>query len=203
MSLLLLLREPSNPFPDVTPPEPPTGVAALFPVLWSVPLAFALPDPVGPETVTATMRKNGAVVATGVAGSPYVFAGVADGDQLSVRAVDNSGHESADVTVVFDSTEVEDVTAQAIIDAVLAGIAAAHGNGSYERNTEPLDAAAVRGAVGLAEPDLDDQLAALPAASAAAVLAAAEADPIAAHTKKINNVTLQGNGTSGNPMRPA
>lgn len=47
--------------------------------------------------------------------------------------------------------------------AIQAGISSDHGSGNYVRNTEPLDAAGTRTAVGLASANLDTQLAAIQA----------------------------------------
>lgn len=89
--LLLLLQSPAS----GSAPAAPTGVVADDPVLFSVPLEFTLPG-----GATAVMRLNGTIVATNVTSSPYTFAGVADGDTLSVRSA-SAGGESADVSVTF------------------------------------------------------------------------------------------------------
>jgi hypothetical protein len=61
-----------------------------------------------------------------------------------------------------------------------------------------LTAAQTRAAIGLASANLDDQLNALPTAAenAAEVISAAAADPIAANVKEVNDVALQGNGST-------
>lgn len=94
---------------------------------------------------------------------------------------------------------------------------------ALEQVPTTLDAAAVRAAVGLASANLDTQLADLPtnaelatsqaaaddetiaaiALVPAAVLAAAQADPIHANIEEVNNVQLQGAGTVSNQWRPA
>ncbi|AMV24590.1 hypothetical protein VT84_09355 [Gemmata sp. SH-PL17] len=86
-------------------PAAPTGVHVGTRTVSGVPLYFVLPDPVpgGGSVITATLTRNGDVVATGVADSPYYFLPAAYGDVFGVRAVDEFGSESAEVTVVYQS----------------------------------------------------------------------------------------------------
>ena len=56
-------------------------------------------------------------------------------------------------------------SSRATTAAVAAAVTADHGAGSYIRNTEPLDAAGVRAAVGLGAANLDTQIADLPTAA--------------------------------------
>ena len=87
---------------DTISPDAPTSVSAGAPTSYAVPLSFILPSVFGTgEVVTATLRKNSTVVATGVSSSPYTFTGVVDGDVLKVRSRDAAGNESADVSVTF------------------------------------------------------------------------------------------------------
>jgi hypothetical protein len=118
-----------------------------------------------------------------------------------------------------------------LVADTITAIGVAFGVGSYLRNTEPLDAAGVRTAVGLGSANLDTQLDALPtnaelatalaaaddatllaianlsiptvSAIAAGILAAAGVAPIAADVKKINATTVDGVGSSGDPWGPA
>ena len=88
MSLLLLFNQSA-----ISPPDPPTGVDDSL-SSYDVALTFTLPP-----GATATLRRNGTIVATNVVSSSYTFTGVSDDDILSVRSV-NAGGESADVSVV-------------------------------------------------------------------------------------------------------
>lgn len=62
-----------------------------------------------------------------------------------------------DANTLTASAMASDAVAE-INAAIASQISTDHGSGSYARNTEPLDAAGVRTAVGLSAADLDDQL---------------------------------------------
>lgn len=64
-------------------------------------------------------------------------------------------------------------------------------------------AESLRGALGLTDPDLGDQLAAIPSSTAAAVLGAAADNPIPAEVREVNGVVVTGDGTDEDPWRAA
>lgn len=81
-----------------------------------------------------------------------------------------------------------------LVDNINAAISSRLATAGY---TAPLDAAGTRTALGLATANLDTQLDALPTAAenGTAVLSAATSAPIASDIKKVNNTTLQGDGS--------
>lgn len=73
------------------------------------------------------------------------------------------------------------------LDALQTAISSTHGAGSYIRNTEPLDAAGVRTAVGLASANLDTQIAAVSTKTANLPSDPADASDIAASFSTVNS----------------
>lgn len=86
---------------------------------------------------------------------------IATGDIADVSAVRAAKIDNLDVvlsTRLASSSYTTPPTAAANAAAAAAQITADHGAGSYIRNTEPLDAAGTRNALGMAAADLDDHL---------------------------------------------
>jgi hypothetical protein len=77
----------------------------------------------------------------------------------------------------------------ATVAGVAAQIIADHGSGSYVRNTEPLDAAGTRTALGLSSANLDTQLADLPTNAELAIALAGADDATLAAIAALNNVS--------------
>lgn len=80
--------------------------------------------------------------------------------------------------------------------ATAAQVTSDHGIGSYVRNTEPLNAAGVRSALGLGSANLDTQL--LPLASFTFTVAG----QVDVNIQYVNDVQIKGTGTSGDPWNP-
>jgi hypothetical protein len=158
----------------------------------------------------AVLRAAGIPSAAGLT----ILPGLATPSYPDVGAVQSQGGGSPG--------EVDDVTAQEIIDEVLAGIVTAHGAGSYQRNTEPLDAVATSDAVlvGLAAYPAPTQaqmnartlLAASYATAAVAdaiklktdLLSAGPAGSVNANVTHVNEVLVVGAGVEGvDPWGPA
>jgi len=110
------------------------------------------------------------------------------------------------LAAIASQVRTELTTELARIDVAISSRLAAAGY------TSPMDAAAVRAALGLAAANLDTQLAPVThldadissrAAPADIDTAIASAEPIAANVKKVNDVDLAGDGSSGDKWRPA
>jgi hypothetical protein len=102
---------------------------------------------------------------------------------------------AADLAAV--KTDVDALpSASTIATAVAAQVTTDHGAGSYIRNTEPLDAAATRSAVGLASANLDTQLDALPTNAELATALGTADDAVLAAIAALNNLSSAGAQTA-------
>lgn len=87
-------------------------------------------------------------------------------NEVEAQIIDDTDSEKV-LTAITDkiaavNPDLGGLTVAAIATATAAQVTADHGAGSYARNTEPLDAAGVRAALGVASANLDTQLDALP-----------------------------------------
>lgn len=108
-----------------------------------------------------------------------------------------SGYDPAKTAAqAGDAMTLTTLYGNALVAAIGVQIIGDHGSGSYVRNTEPLDAAGVRSAVGLAAADLDTQLSPL------ASFTFTVSGQVDANVQYVNDTQVAGSGTSGDPWGP-
>lgn len=107
-------------------------------------------------------------------------------DAAGVRSAIGLASANLDTQIDAIPTAAETAT------AVAAQVTTDHGSGSYVRNTEPLDAAGVRTAVGLATANLDTQLGDLPTNAELTTALAGADDAVLAAIAALNNLSSAG-----------
>lgn len=114
-------------------------------------------------------------------------------NEVEAQIIDDTDSEKV-LTAITDkiasvNPSLEDLTLAAIASSVAAQITSDHGAGSYVRNTEPLDAAGTRAAIGLGSANIDTQLGDLPTNSELNAALAAADDAVLAQVALVKSKT--------------